>query len=128
MGARHACPLGTFGCSCRGHGRELGVRTLLLGWLGVCAACQFEHGNAPPRDGASDGPIDAPGIDMPAKAWWDTAYRYRRPIDIDTSKLTGAITDLPVLVTLTGPPMHMHIAGGGADLRFVSEDNNGTFA
>lgn len=105
--------------------------------LVLLGACGFQiNGGAAAQDaggidgGMSDGSVDAVPIDAPLDDaghptdWWNPEWTHRRRIKLDTSTLTGPVTDFPVLVrlpALTGPQVN------GADLRFVSLDGTTTY-
>ncbi len=85
-----------------------------------------DDGSAMDRDsGVDDAIIDEPPpIDGNHADWWDPLWTKRRRITLDTSSLTGNVTDFPVLVRL--PPLTGTLPNGG-DLRFVSLDGQKTF-
>lgn len=67
---------------------------------------------------------------MPASAWawWNQDWSFRKQITIDTSAqgadIQGALANVPVLVRLhEGVLRFQDAAPGGADLRFVAEDD-----
>ena len=91
----------------------------------AASACRF---GSPPLGGDAAGPPDAPAdaldapIDGPRMDWWNTAWTRRRPITIDTSKLTGPVTNFPLLVQI--PQQLVDLNGNRSNaLRFVTADN-----
>jgi hypothetical protein len=108
------------------------ARVRSMCWVIVAAvmasvpACRFQ---APPATGDDvvepDAAIDAPrdvAIDGPRTDWWDASWTRRRPITIDTSKLTGPVTNFPLLVQLA--PDLIDLGGSHSDeLRFLTADN-----
>ena len=55
--------------------------------------------------------------------WWDTDWQNRTRITFDNSASATALTDFPVLVTLTTADVDFDkIKAGGADIRFVDDD------
>lgn len=113
------------------------VRLVGLVVLGACGF-QINAGSKPQDaggDGGGDGAVtdgsvgdmlvdEAPPIDGDHTDWWDPQWTKRRRITLDTSTLTGAVADFPVLVRL--PALTGTIASG-ADLRFVSLDGGTSY-
>ena len=102
-------------------------RIWVLAVTAATAACRFGSPGlggdaAEPPDAAPDAAIDAP-IDGPRTDWWDAAWTRRRPITIDTSKLTaGPVANFPLLVRL--PQQLVDLIGNRSNaLRFVTTDN-----
>lgn len=58
-----------------------------------------------------------------AEAWWDTAWRRRRGLDVDASGLMGPLSNFPVLLRLSPDDLGSTWADlHGSDLRFRSDD------
>jgi hypothetical protein len=98
----------------------------------VASACNFSPplplvGDGPKEpDAAVDAQLDA-ALDGPRGDWWDANYKRRRPITIDTSKLTaGAVTNFPLLVRIPQGLIDLNANRSNA-LRFVSTDNTTVF-
>lgn len=106
-------------------------RTLALLFL---VGCGFSaHGSTQaPIDAAELPPIDSMPLpdapDAPRTDWWNAAWGHRRPITIDTSKLSAGLTGypllgFPVLVKLTPQTIdYATVKTDGSDLRFVLPD------
>lgn len=90
-------------------------------------------------DGVSAGTIIAPDHEYPSylefrltakqdgfpAGWWNTSWLYRKKLTFNASGVTSAITNMPVLVTLTPSNIDYTKAGtGGNALRFVDRNNN----
>ncbi len=54
--------------------------------------------------------------------WWDTAWKYRRTITIDHTKVSGELTDFPVLIEITDSSVAEKAQPDGDD--FVFTDAN----
>lgn len=98
-------------------------------WLGavVCAGCSFS-GNTPGQpviDAQVTPDGDGTHIDgAPRTDWWDPAWKTRNAIDVDTSKLSGAVAGFPLLIRLQGSAIeYAKVGTGGAALRFVASDH-----
>ncbi len=60
-----------------------------------------------------------------AAAWWNPEWAFRKPIEIDTSRIAAPVTEVPVLVRLhTGNfGYFLDVMEGAADLRFGTADD-----
>lgn len=90
------------------------------------AGCAFTARAVPDAD-PPDGPAVSPDAPAAAKPWFDLAWSRRNAIEIHTQRLNAALggyplAGFPVLVELPATFDHAHVAAGGADLRFVLED------
>ena len=70
----------------------------------------------------------SPQVCLPAHAWWDGKWKYRKKIVLDTTPQGGdikeALTDFPVLVRLhTGNFTFANAKPDGSDIRFVASDD-----
>ena len=104
-------------------------RTLALLFM---VGCGFSaHGSSQdPVDAPANTPIDStPGDPDAARTdWWNASWGHRRPITIDTSKLSAGLmgyplAGFPVLVKLTPQTIsYAAVKPDGSDLRFVLPD------
>jgi prepilin-type N-terminal cleavage/methylation domain-containing protein len=57
--------------------------------------------------------------------WFDSAWQYRVPVTIDSSKIDGLLSDFPVLVRLTSTDINFgSVEDGGRDIRFTHESGS----
>jgi biopolymer transport protein ExbB len=111
-----------------------GLTAVLL--AGLAAACGFKSpgtGNpdaviAPP-DSDSDPDAADPGADAAVDAApiaWLTGWTHRKPITLRASQIeapgNGALTDFPVLVSVTDAQIGARAQGTGADIVFTAAD------
>jgi biopolymer transport protein ExbB len=102
--------------------------------LAAVSACSFVANGDGPSDALDaaravdavvhDGPSDSLPDAGSGSSWWNAAWKYRRPIDIDISGLTLGLEGFPVLVQLPQTFDYAHVLGTGSDLRFVSDDGS----
>lgn len=96
-----------------------------VAWL--AAACGFKSPPASGIDVPGDSSVDAPGdtADAPARAWL-SPWSHRKPITLLASQIRapggGALTDFPVLVSLTDPDIAAAARADGADTAFTAAD------
>lgn len=65
-------------------------------------------------------------ITTPVFAWYDADYSYRQKLTLDTSVLTGSVTeDLPILIDVNSENSDFwsHVKTDGEDVRFVAADD-----
>lgn len=72
----------------------------------------------PPVD---SGPVDDEGETMVPDDWWDTAWQYRRRIEWLAADIGGQVAGLPVQVEVYSLGLPDEFAGGGRDIRVVTD-------
>jgi PKD repeat protein len=59
----------------------------------------------------------------PISSWFDCNWNYRKTITIDRTKVTGSLTNFPILVSLAmDPDLSAHALANGNDILFTSSD------
>ena len=121
---------GPFSSQChsgRSYNRAVMPRVSLV--VAVLAGCGFSvPAGSPGGDAAPDDASDALPQDGSRVDWWDARWSHRRSIELDNSKITGAIANFPILIELTPATVdYADVRPGGADLRFVAEDNASSY-
>ncbi|MEM2971694.1 MAG: DUF2341 domain-containing protein [Candidatus Bathyarchaeia archaeon] len=59
----------------------------------------------------------------PPPNWWNTAWQYRRTITIDYTKVSGELTDFPVLIEITDSSLGEKAQTDGDDFVFTDANN-----
>jgi len=59
----------------------------------------------------------------PAVSWYDTDWQYRRTVTIDHTKVSGTLTDFPVLIEILDSSLVGRAQPNGYDFVFIDADN-----
>jgi len=60
--------------------------------------------------------------------WWHSGWSYRKEITIDSSKVTAALTDFPVLISLADSDLASFTQSNGEDIVFTDQSGTTVFA
>ncbi|HEX2844469.1 MAG TPA: DUF2341 domain-containing protein, partial [Candidatus Limnocylindria bacterium] len=101
----------------------------------LLSACSFEApvlpGGGPGEDPRADAMGDPPDATPEAKAWLD-GWARRKPVTLLASQIEapgdGALTDFPVLVSVTDPQIAAAALPGGEDIVFTAGDGRTVLA
>ncbi len=58
------------------------------------------------------------------ESWFDTNWLFRKPITIDSTKVTGDLDDFPVLVSITDPDLAASARADGFDIAFTGSNGS----
>jgi hypothetical protein len=98
---------------------KAGAASVLLKWT---SGGTYEHWAAA---GVSVKPCGSTttSTSTPAPGWYDCAWNYRQSITIDRTKVTGSLTNFPVLISLASDPdLSSHARADGNDIVFTASD------
>ena len=56
-----------------------------------------------------------------ADTWWDYAWQYRKKITIDYTKVAGALTNFPILISITDTDLASKAQTNGYDIAFTDQ-------
>jgi len=67
-------------------------------------------------------PVATSGIVQGWLSWLPGGWQYRKQITIDRTKVSGNLTDFPVLISFTDPDLQSSAQAGGGDIVFTASD------
>lgn len=65
-----------------------------------------------------------PVLSEPRDSWWNLEWTYRKPISLNTTKISGTLNNFPVLVQLTDSDLAAHAQPNGNDIVFINYNDN----
>ena len=127
-----ACSFDTTGAATLGEASTGGTAGDATGGDGVATSATDGGEDSTTAKGSgsgSDGPTRGSGESGAPADWWNRDWTYRRRISIVGANTKTSLSDVPVLLVVSGSSFDLQqFAAGGNDLRFVSSDGITVFA
>lgn len=65
-----------------------------------------------------------PVLSEPSDSWWNLEWNYRKLLSINATKITGTLSNFPILLQVTDSDLAAHAQPNGNDIVFINYNDN----